>query len=211
MVKVSEIFVSIQGEGRFMGQPCIFLRLHGCNLRCSTCDTKYAIHGNYERYSTYDLAAKLSSIRIRRVVVTGGEPLLQKTEVLDLVDMLSREKIFLLETNGTIFSKKVVKSFHSIAVSPKRNSKDLDRILEKWAPYKNVDFKFVIGDSEWCWSFEEVLTVVERYNIRPYRVWLMPEGSTSKEIAALSPKIWNFCVSNHFNYSDRLHIRNKGR
>jgi len=210
-MKVSEIFVSIQGEGRFMGQPCIFLRLYGCNLRCSSCDTKYAIHGNYDKYSTIGLANTLPSILVKRVVVTGGEPLLQKSELLDLVDMLSKDKIFLLETNGTIFSKQVVKKFFNITVSPKRDYKNLDYLLGRWASYKNVDFKFVIGESEWCWSFEEILTVVERYNIRPYRVWLMPEGSTSEEISSLSPKIWNFCISNGFNYSDRLHIRNKGR
>jgi len=210
-MRVSEIFVSIQGEGRFMGQPCIFIRLHGCNLRCKTCDTRYAIDGDYEKYSTISLAKRLTSILIKRVVITGGEPLLQKSSVLDLVDLLSKDKIFLLETNGTIFSRDVVKSFFSITVSPKRNSRNLDTILEKWAPYKNVDFKFVVGESDWCWSFEEILTVVDRYNIRPYRVWLMPEGSTPEEIASKSPKIWNFCVSNGFNYSDRLHIRNRGR
>ena len=206
-MKVSEIFVSIQGEGRYMGQICIFLRLHGCNLFCSTCDTKYARDSeNYKLYTVQELKDILENIRIKRVVVTGGEPLLQKGEVLQLVKEC-RYKRFLLETNGTVLDSEVLKRFHLITVSPKRNYPKLDELFTFWSPHKKVDFKFVVGESEWCWTFEEIPVIVERYDIKPYRVWLMPEATTSTQLSELAPKVWDFCVSNNYNYSDRLQIR----
>ena len=89
-LKISEIFESIQGEGASAGAPCSFLRLATCNLRCSYCDTKYS--WDFKNYD-YDTEVELVSVdevlrrlpRTDRIVVTGGEPLLQQGALLELL------------------------------------------------------------------------------------------------------------------------------
>jgi 7-carboxy-7-deazaguanine synthase len=98
---VCEIFTSIQGESSFAGLPCTFIRLTGCNLRCTYCDTKYAYEEGVE-YTLTDLVKEVSMRADRLVEVTGGEPLLQ-AETMELVKRLADEGFdTLLETNGTL-------------------------------------------------------------------------------------------------------------
>lgn len=100
MLKVNEIFYSIQGESTFAGLPCVFVRLSGCNLRCSYCDTRYA----YEEGSNLSLdkiQEKVSCYNCDLVEITGGEPLLQN-ETVELANILVKQgKKVLVETNGT--------------------------------------------------------------------------------------------------------------
>jgi 7-carboxy-7-deazaguanine synthase len=98
-VQVTEIFRSIQGESTFAGLPCVFVRLTGCNLRCTWCDTAYAFHGG-EQMSIDEVLEKVQAAGVRRVEITGGEPLLQK-EVHPLMHRLLAEGYHvLLETSG---------------------------------------------------------------------------------------------------------------
>jgi len=97
---VNEIFYSIQGESSHAGRPCIFIRLTGCNLRCSYCDTRYA----YEEgilMNVSEIIDRIFSYPCRLVEVTGGEPLLQKNTPALIKDMLERKYEVLLETNGS--------------------------------------------------------------------------------------------------------------
>lgn len=99
-LKVNEIFYSIQGESSFIGIPCVFVRLTGCNLRCSYCDTRYA----YEEGTLWDIPDildRISSYQCRLVEITGGEPLIQKETPLLIRDLLNRGYQVLLETNGS--------------------------------------------------------------------------------------------------------------
>jgi len=97
---VNEIFVSIQGESSFAGLPCLFIRLTGCNLRCSYCDTRYAYEEG-KRMSIEDVLSTLPSAHRGLVEVTGGEPLLQDA-CPELVDnLLKRGHTVLVETNGS--------------------------------------------------------------------------------------------------------------
>lgn len=100
MLKVNEIFYSIQGESGYAGLPCIFIRLTGCNLRCAYCDTPYA----YEEGETLSIAEILERIRSFHcplVEITGGEPMLQR-ETPGLVTALLQEGYrVLVETNGS--------------------------------------------------------------------------------------------------------------
>lgn len=107
MLKVNEIFKSIQGESTFSGLPCVFIRLTGCNLRCNYCDTTYA----------YDVGRKLSiddlinevekTYKCNLIEITGGEPLLQKN-TLPLFDrLINKNYSVLLETNGTMSLKNI--------------------------------------------------------------------------------------------------------
>lgn len=99
-LKVNEIFYSIQGESSFIGIPCVFVRLTGCNLRCSYCDTRYA----YEEGTLWDIPDildRISSYHCPLVEITGGEPLIQKETPLLIRDLLDRGCHVLLETNGS--------------------------------------------------------------------------------------------------------------
>ncbi len=100
-VRITEIFHSLQGESTFAGLPCVFVRLTGCNLRCTWCDTAYAFHGGTEM-SLEDILVEVSRHPCRRVEITGGEPLLQK-DVLPLMRRLcDLGYAVLLETSGSI-------------------------------------------------------------------------------------------------------------
>lgn len=105
-MKVCEIFTSIQGETSHAGLPCTFIRMTGCNLRCSYCDTVYAYEGG-EDLSEDKIMDEVSLIGVNLVEITGGEPLLQN-DVLHLIARLSDEGYkVLLETNGTMSIKDV--------------------------------------------------------------------------------------------------------
>ena len=80
-MRVTEIFHSIQGESTFAGQPCVFVRLTGCPLRCTWCDTEYAFYGGSGQ-SIEQILAKVESYGCRLVEVTGGEPLAQPESTL---------------------------------------------------------------------------------------------------------------------------------
>lgn len=97
---VSEIFFSLQGESSFAGLPCAFVRLTGCNLRCSYCDTTYAYEGGVD-FSIREILDHVGTYGVRLVEVTGGEPLLQ-SECPDLIrSLLGEGYAVLIETNGS--------------------------------------------------------------------------------------------------------------
>jgi 7-carboxy-7-deazaguanine synthase len=100
-MRVCEIFLSIQGEGLDMGLPTVFVRSVGCNLRCAWCDTKYAYEGGAE-WSVDSLQARIATHKVRRVCLTGGEPLTQK-DAPELVQRLLKSGYDVsVETNGSL-------------------------------------------------------------------------------------------------------------
>ncbi len=104
-MRVHEIFASIQGEGLWVGLPQVFVRLAGCNLNCTWCDTKPA-WGPGSEMSVDDVLAEIEAHTLKSVCVTGGEPLVQVEEVSELVKRLKREDYsVLLQTNGTIYDE----------------------------------------------------------------------------------------------------------
>jgi len=114
-MKVNEIYYSIQGEGIQSGLPTIFIRLTGCNLRCSYCDTKYAYTKGKE-LTIDEISLKLREFTCNTVCITGGEPLIHEN-IFELINNLSRNKYSLLiETNG---SKKInsLLSFQKLRIS----------------------------------------------------------------------------------------------
>jgi 7-carboxy-7-deazaguanine synthase len=98
---VTEVFQSIQGESTWAGLPCVFVRLTGCNLRCTWCDTAYALHGGTEK-TVGDLVARCDSFDCDLVEITGGEPLVQQACPAFAACLLDRGKTVLCETNGTL-------------------------------------------------------------------------------------------------------------
>ena len=100
-VKVNEIFYSIQGESTYSGMPCIFIRLSGCNLRCSWCDTAYAYDDGFD-ITIDDILKQVKKFNCRLVEVTGGEPLLQAGTPVLIERLLNKGYEVLLETNGSL-------------------------------------------------------------------------------------------------------------
>ncbi|MCF8721448.1 radical SAM protein [Nitrospina gracilis] len=106
MLKVTEIFKSVQGESTRVGLPCLFVRLTGCNLRCRWCDTEYAFYGG-KSMSVDAIMDALAPHRISLVEITGGEPLLQE-EVYPLMQaLLDRNYTVMLETGGSLSIERV--------------------------------------------------------------------------------------------------------
>ncbi len=99
-LKVNEIFYSIQGESSYAGRPCVFVRLTGCNLRCSYCDTGYA-YDEGDLMEINDVLKRVASYKCPLVEVTGGEPLIQKETPSLIHSLLEAGHEVLLETNGS--------------------------------------------------------------------------------------------------------------
>lgn len=100
-LKITEIFLSLQGESTLAGWPTVFVRLTGCPLRCQYCDTAYAFHGG-EWIDLDDIAERVAAYGVRHVCVTGGEPLAQKACVELLGRLCDRQLIVSLETSGAL-------------------------------------------------------------------------------------------------------------
>jgi 7-carboxy-7-deazaguanine synthase len=98
---VNEIFYSIQGESTYSGRPCIFVRLTGCNLRCSYCDTRYAYEQGVNMELT-EIINRIAAHRCRLVEITGGEPLLQSQTPILIYKLLENGYEVMLETNGSL-------------------------------------------------------------------------------------------------------------
>jgi 7-carboxy-7-deazaguanine synthase len=101
LLKVNEIFYSIQGESSYAGRPCVFVRLTGCNLRCSYCDTRYA-YDDGEDLEIGEIIDRITSHRCALVEITGGEPLMQKDTSLLIRKLLDMGFEVLVETNGSM-------------------------------------------------------------------------------------------------------------
>jgi 7-carboxy-7-deazaguanine synthase len=113
IMKINEIFTSIQGETSFAGLPFTFVRLSGCNLRCTYCDTQYAYEEGEEQ-SLEGVIAEIEKRDVPRLVITGGEPLLQDETYALCSRLLDRGYTVLLETNGSILIKDVDPRVHRI-------------------------------------------------------------------------------------------------
>ncbi len=145
-MRVTETFVSLQGEGERQGIPCFFLRLSGCNLRCAWCDTEYSFEKGMER-SVDTIVEEIAQSKLSYVCITGGEPLLQKEELRSLLEILKAANIFVdIETNGTI-SFDDITEFASICMDVKCPSSGVISDLSLLAHLQKKDcVKFVIGD-----------------------------------------------------------------
>ncbi|MBW2197230.1 MAG: radical SAM protein [Deltaproteobacteria bacterium] len=103
---INEIFYSIQGESIYSGRPCIFVRLTGCNLRCTYCDTRYAYEEGVEM-EIAEIIRRVAAYNCRLVEITGGEPLLQTETPLLIFRLLENGYEVMMETNGSLDITKV--------------------------------------------------------------------------------------------------------
>jgi len=123
-MQVNEIFYSVQGEGLNIGMPQIFIRLFGCNLRCPWCDSKFSYEGdNFETLNVRQIMERIGKYPCKAVSITGGEPLVQKEELLKLVKQLKADGYYVqLHTNGTIWAPEIFKLCDFISMDMKAPS-----------------------------------------------------------------------------------------
>ncbi len=222
-----EIFASVQGEGPSIGAPCTFLRLSRCNLACIWCDTAYTWHfegdgrahrsgetfarkANQIVMNETQVAARILALGQRRLIVTGGEPLLQGAALGNLFDLLPDMTVE-IETNGTTAAPpRVDIRVDQYNVSPKLahsgNSATLALIPERLRAYAadpRAFFKFVVATPA---DVAEVAELVRAHALPIARVFLMPEGTDSATLRARQAWLTQACLEHGFRMTDRLHI-----
>ena len=153
-VQITEIFHSIQGESSHAGKPCVFVRLTGCSLRCTYCDTQYAYFGG-ESMTLNEVVRRVGEYRTRLVEVTGGEPLEQLSAIPLLERLVDEGFTVMLETGGHVSIEEVPKEVVKIIDVKTPDSGEPDTFLEAnlnlAAPQD--EFKFVItSDKDYEWS-----------------------------------------------------------
>jgi 7-carboxy-7-deazaguanine synthase len=163
VIKINEIFYSIQGESSKTGLPCVFIRLTYCNLRCTYCDTEYAFYTGEEK-SVEEIINEVKKSDCNLVEITGGEPLIQ-IESLELMRRLCDDgNEVMLETGGSLPIKNVDKRVLIVMDLKCPSSK-----MEKKNLYENINFlkpsdelKFVIGNREdYDWANE----IISKFSI----------------------------------------------
>ena len=164
MLTINEIFYSVQGESSFAGQPCVFVRLTACDLRCSWCDTEYAFYEG-RKQALDDVFDAVASYDCPLVEVTGGEPLLQEDVYPLMQGLLDRGKKVLLETGGHRDTSRVPGEVVTILDVKCPGSGESGRNdwsnLERLRPHDEV--KFVIKDrADYDWAHD----VLERHGLR---------------------------------------------
>lgn len=221
-----EVFASLQGEGPSAGAPVAFIRLSRCNLACTWCDTAYTWRwdeakphrddvsynrtANQVKLPPQEAAQRIEALGQKRLVITGGEPLLQG---LGLADMLAHlpDMTVEIETNGTTKAPSHVDiRVDQYNVSPKLahsgNPAELALIEERldfYASDPRAFFKFVIAQEG---DVEEVLSLQHKHHIPSQRIFLMPEGVESEVITQRARWLAPLCLKHGFRMSDRLHI-----
>ena len=207
-----EIFHSIQGEGVSQGTPCVFLRLAGCNLACSWCDTAYSWNGSAPvvRLKPGTVAELVLHYPCRRLVLTGGEPLIQQKALPALLRLLPEHDVE-METNGTIMPEdELLERIGQFNVSPKlpHSGNDAARawkpdVLRRLAATEKAWFKFVVACED---DVKAILQLASEAGIPAERILVMPLASTREELNAMRAQTVAWCLRYGLRFSDRLHI-----
>jgi len=173
---INEIFYSIQGESTFAGQPCVFVRLTGCDLRCTYCDTEYAFYEG-KRRTLDEIIAEVQKHPCRLVEVTGGEPLLQK-RVHKLMSRLADDGYtVLIETSGAHDIALIDPRVHRIMDLKTPSSGEVARNRMENLPLLGVrdEVKFVIGSEEdYAWAKAQVLAGIPGWADRVNAILFSP-------------------------------------
>jgi organic radical activating enzyme len=232
-----ELFYTLQGEGVSAGLPAVFVRASRCNLHCVWCDTDHTwnfegtpwLHEKdattgYRKHRKEDVTIELSPSAIaelvaqfpcRRVVLTGGEPLLQQDAWLDLIFALREIDpgyVFEVETNGTLApSPAFAAAVDQFNVSPKLANSGMTEslrrkpdVLRQLAATGKAWFKFVVASPA---DLEEILELARLAPLPTDRILLMPEGRTSAELDHRGPWLAELCRDHGYRFCDRLHVR----
>lgn len=189
-MNVMEVYRSVQGEGMLLGVPTTFVRFFACNLRCTWCDTRYSWSvregGTWEVLDPPTVAQRVDALGVRHVVLTGGEPTLQR-ELGALARLLKQRGCHLtIETNTTIFPEAIIPLIDLWSLSPKLLSAGLNYlrypIVERFLAALRPDqqqWKFVVRDDA---DEQELRGLLEQYPVfaeQRLPIILQPEGDTA--------------------------------
>ncbi|MDE0502960.1 MAG: 7-carboxy-7-deazaguanine synthase QueE [Candidatus Poribacteria bacterium] len=217
-MKFSELFYTIQGEGRFIGVPSVFFRTSYCNLRCIWCDTPYTSWTPEDKDITVAEAVKeIARFGCGHVVITGGEPFIQANELTRLCQELNRRGHHItVETAATVFAPIAA---DLISMSPKlRNSNPaLDNrffkrhergricpdVIRQFLHRYECQVKFVVDCPE---DLEEIKTLQAEIPIPTEAIVLMPQGVTSDELRPKQEWLVEICKEGGYRYSPRVHV-----
>lgn len=181
-MKINEIFYSVQGEGKQTGTPTIFIRVSGCNLRCTYCDTQYAYYEGTEM-SINDIINEIRKYRCNNICITGGEPLLQ-SDIKDLINKLTNKKYKVsIETNGSIDITPILKTNLLISIDIKCPSSKMHEKMK----FENLNLlqkkdqlKFIIKNNQ---DYEYAKKIIE--TIKPnFEVFFQPVWGINPRIIA---------------------------
>lgn len=225
MIRVTEIFYSVQGEGMLTGVPSVFVRTSGCNLRCRWCDTPYASwRPEGEQWTPSAVFEKISAFApARHVVLTGGEPLLSPG-LPELCRLLRGAGWHItIETAGTLPPGAL--EYDLASVSPKLSGSvpteaeagaawverhEVTRlqpaVLREWLRPGNFQLKFVVGSRAELGEVRGLLKTLGG-EIPPDRVLLMPEGVEPSRLRTASREVAEWCKETGFRFCDRLHVQ----
>jgi 7-carboxy-7-deazaguanine synthase len=219
-MRLAEIFYSIQGEGRLLGMPSVFIRTSGCNLRCRWCDTPYTSwKAGGKEWSLEMILNWIKKYPTRHVVITGGEPFLA-SELTELTARLEETGAHItIETAATLF-KPV--SCDLMSLSPKLSNSTPWRkkkgrfatmheerrvnlpVIQQFMTRYDYQLKFVVERRD---DFTEVQEILEKLkNDDASRVLIMAQATTRKQLWEKSRWIVNLCKKHGYRYSPRLHI-----
>lgn len=214
---VAETFTSLQGEGVLAGVPSFFIRTSGCNLRCRWCDTPYASWlPEGERRPVGSLVDEAVEAGVAHVVVTGGEPLLQREIGALTRGLAEAARHITVETAGTVDPE-----FHCdlLSLSPKTANSDPPgdhceshrRLRREFEPLRRLlgrfpehQLKFVV---EGAGDLPEILSLLEDVGVTDVtRVQLMAQGCSAAEVAERAPEVAALCLEHGFRYTPRLQL-----
>jgi len=219
---ISEIFYSIQGEGELTGVPSVFIRTSGCNLRCNWCDTMHASWSpEGVEMSVEQILAEVLKHPAQHCVLTGGEPMIAKT-IRELAQTLHvAGKHVTVETAATVPPDGIACDFASL--SPKLSNSAPDQRLpdvwrqkhqqlrhqpaciREWINHYPYQLKFVVASA--CDVDEIQLLLCEIGEIiPPWKVLLMPEGTSIGAIRGRDETLVDLCKRNGYRYCNRLHV-----
>ena len=208
-MKINECFKSLQGEGPDVGLPVVFVRLSGCNVRCSFCDTQYAF-AEGTQYSIEEVAAKVCSLAPKGlVIVTGGEPLLQQDELGKLVQLLRKTHHFAVETNGTLpkprWWNKVLWD-----VDCKCPSSGVTKFDNEWFSVGEKNrIKFVVSNINDLFYVAAVVRRARFWELCPTLLVspMIPFTDIDNLVAGRDwlQQVWHFCVVNDLRFSLQIH------
>ena len=206
MLKINEIYASIQGESSHTGLPCIFIRLTGCNLRCSWCDTAYAFYAGND-LTIEETLQKVDTFGLPLVEITGGEPLLQE-DVYPLMEALLKKGYrVMLETSGALpidkVPKRVIKILDIKCPGSGEEKKNHLENLKLLSPHDEV--KFVLLDrADYEWSRDllrkydlapstQVLfsPVYDKLNLKDLSQWILKDRLAVRLQTQLHKVIWS--------------------
>jgi len=208
--RIAETFYSIQGEGATAGVPAVFVRLQGCSVGCSWCDTKYSWDPSAGREVELPaLLEEVATFPCRRVVITGGEPLESPLFPPLSAALAERRYTVEVETSGTLepppdcdagiqWNVSVKLAGSGVAEEKRINATAIGAFLAR-----DAWWKFVVSAPG---EVGEVIHLAERFALPRERVLLQPEGLRAEELTARAAWLVEACKAHRFRFSPRLHI-----